>query len=807
MLEIARTNWPGTHTAAVTSIQGQGDVLSYADGNTTLEGTRITSATGRVTVIAGKDLDILPAVNSSFVEDVHQSWSLFSFSRPAPALLDPTGGVSVNHKVKDTTQTTDITLTGSHIQGDSVLLQAGGDAQVVAASVSGTHGARIVAAGTVTVEAGEEIHASLHDHQESRFGATINTMNGRYHGTVIGTVHLTGGENGTTVTPVMSHIDSALGTVTIAGSQGTTVRGTDISAAGDILLGNGAQITAGGSLAQSSSGAHAGTRTTALKINDGFEDSAQTSTVVPSTFTTGGKVIFTAGEGGVTLGAVEIHSGGTTDFRSPEVRFVGEKGSDFASHSRWDKDRGYEMMEGSGHAQETLTLAHIDAGGGIVLPTGTRVSVQLDAGAQPLTANELQALARQTGELPGMAWLKDLAERPDVDWQAIQTVHQTWDYHHQGLTPTGALVLTAVVSCFAGPAIGEALSTVAQGAAAATITEGLVAGTITTVGEAVAIQASYAAFATAGTAGLTSLANKAAISFANNGGNLSATLHDLGSSRTVKQVLASMISGGVDGYFSGTYSLESLVGKTIAGCAASELSGGRCQDGAATAFAIGGLSWAAHQFRQNTIANSSQFKGICLGDTDQCENNLTKPSVGVNGDNLGMGGGRWDVVRICSTDGFSCTVDPDGLVRVTGYGVENLTNTLPSEALENVFQRHGSSLLSPMGGLQGSGGYLKIFGIGPGFYAKGSFWDKWVVEPFSGAHDQFNSSSTYDTVNDPAFQAQTVDFQGNPIDGQSLAPRFVGNIQPMTSAEKWLSATMNVIDIPLATPFALATIS
>jgi hypothetical protein len=114
-----------------------------------------------------------------------------------------------------------------------------------------------------------------------------------------------------------------------------------------------------------------------------------------------------------------------------------------------------------------------------------------------------------------------------------------------------------------------------------------------------------------------------------------------------------------------------------------------------------------------------------------------------------------------------------------------------------------------MGGNQGSNGYLKIFGIGPGFYAKGSFWDKWVVEPFSGTHDQLNSFTAYDSVNDPNYNTYQFDIQGNqvlrngsPVD--VLVPRIVGNIRPDYG---WMASIMNAVDIPLSMPFALATIA
>jgi hypothetical protein len=79
-----------------------------------------------------------------------------------------------------------------------------------------------------------------------------------------------------------------------------------------------------------------------------------------------------------------------------------------------------------------------------------------------------------------------------------------------------------------------------------------------------------------------------------------------------------------------------------------------------------------------------------------------------------------------------------------------------------------------------------------------------VVEPFGGTHDALNSWTGYDTVNDSAYTTVRIGFDGNPILGEVFAPRFVGNIRPDYGVA---GGIMNVIDIPLAAPFALATIA
>ena len=232
-----------------------------------------------------------------------------------------------------------------------------------------------------------------------------------------------------------------------------------------------------------------------------------------------------------------------------------------------------------------------------------------------------------------------------------------------------------------------------------------------------------------------------------------------------------------------------------------ELTGSGCQQGAAVAGTMAGLAWTSDAMKQNQIENSQQFKGICLGDSDQCSNNYQRGEIG---------GGRWDLATACRTEGFTCTVRADGYVAITGNGLEKYTDTTPFAALQDTFEKNGGTLLSPMGGHQGSeAGYLKMLGVGPGTYAKDSFWAKWVVEPFGGAHDQLNSFSAYDTVNGMSAPMERLDFRGVALQNQTgeawaKVPRFIGNIRPDYGS---FANFMNVINIPLAAPFAAGTIA
>ena len=140
---------------------------------------------------------------------------------------------------------------------------------------------------------------------------------------------------------------------------------------------------------------------------------------------------------------------------------------------------------------------------------------------------QLDALAAQ----PGMGYLAALSDpahpaHPQVaaiNWQAITLAQDSWQYTQQGLTPAGAALVSLVVAyCTAGA--GAALI----GPAGLGIT-GAAGSVLTAVTQAA----------------ITNLATTATISLANNGGNLSATLNELGSSANVQSLLTSVATAGV----------------------------------------------------------------------------------------------------------------------------------------------------------------------------------------------------------------------------------------------------------------------
>jgi hypothetical protein len=156
------------------------------------------------------------------------------------------------------------------------------------------------------------------------------------------------------------------------------------------------------------------------------------------------------------------------------------------------------------------------------------LNIKADGGikAQVGERDSLATLAQQ----PGMAWVNQLTSDPafanSVEWQRVKEEHEKWAYHQSGMGPVAALVVTVVAAVAAAPLAAQA------GAAAGSATAGM--GATVSAGASAAVQA-----------GVTALASRAAVSLANNNGDLGKVLKEMGSSESVKAIATSMLTAGV----------------------------------------------------------------------------------------------------------------------------------------------------------------------------------------------------------------------------------------------------------------------
>lgn len=116
----------------------------------------------------------------------------------------------------------------------------------------------------------------------------------------------------------------------------------------------------------------------------------------------------------------------------------------------------------------------------------------------------------------GLDYLNQLANDPKVNWDKVALANEKWSYDQAGLTPVGAALVSIAMAVVTGPG-------------AASFASGL-----TTSGVMSAAMA----------AGMTSLASQAAVALINNKGVLGKTLEQLGSEKSVQNLLLTMVTAG-----------------------------------------------------------------------------------------------------------------------------------------------------------------------------------------------------------------------------------------------------------------------
>ena len=176
-------------------------------------------------------------------------------------------------------------------------------------------------------------------------------------------------------------------------------------------------------------------------------------------------------------------------------------------------------MQGSGTTNQTASLTQIDSQN-VTLNADGGVVVALPQQSGETLNQSIDRLASQ----PDMAWLKQVQQRKDIDWQPVQEAYDHWDYSQQSLSPAAAAVIAIAVAAVTGGA-GAGLVGLAEGAGGASI--------YASVGAAMA------------NATVSTLASQAAVTLINNRGNLGATLKAMGSNANIRALATSVVTAGV----------------------------------------------------------------------------------------------------------------------------------------------------------------------------------------------------------------------------------------------------------------------
>lgn len=213
----------------------------------------------------------------------------------------------------------------------------------------------------------------------------------------------------------------------------------------------------------------------------------------------------------------------------------------------------WQSMQDKGSITETAQLPQFN---GPVLPTFKAdggIVVQIPISEKDINKKELRDQILILANQPGNTYLKELVNRNDIDWQKVILAQKDWDYKSQGLTGAGAAIIVIIVTIVT-MGTGTAAATGAAGAggaAAGGTTVGMGASmlgaagvTTTTVGGVTTITGVSTLGAMANAA-VTSLATQASIGLINNGGDIGATLKELGSKDSIRNLATAVVTAGI----------------------------------------------------------------------------------------------------------------------------------------------------------------------------------------------------------------------------------------------------------------------
>ena len=310
------------------------------------------------------------------------------------------------------------------------------------------------------------------------------------------------------------------GDVTVDAGKDLTLRGATVEAGADAQLAAGGNVTVASVQDRRQKDFKYDFRGSGpLGVETNIREQRAMVETKRSTVAAGGTLTVRAGTGDLTLDAARLKSGGETvlDAAEGKVALLTETDSSFKQDYKRTEDLVWWKERDKGHYKEEIEHVEIEAGGGLKIVAGDGIVVEYHK------TDSLNASLDRLAQSPGLAWIDQLRDNPDVDWTAVDAAFKEWDYKAEGLTQAGAALVSLV-------------------------TAAVTAGTLSSVS---AMLAKGLGFAGAGSmqaalqAGLTSLTSQASVALVNNRGDLGAALRQLGSSLTLKSLATAMIAAGL----------------------------------------------------------------------------------------------------------------------------------------------------------------------------------------------------------------------------------------------------------------------
>ena len=501
-------NTGGTIQGGTVTLKAANDVVSSGD---TLVGVGVDTvftqigrrgeikSDGDLTIEAGGDIGIIGS-------DVEAG---------GDALLGAGGNVAIASQ--ETVQNTQGGGRGSSTTVDAAFqsrskVKIGGDLIIDAGETASVHGSQVEAGGDVTIAAGDDVSITsarnAYTFHAQSSGAKDRTVDQTGQKSIASTVAAGGS---VTIASGVQHGetgDPATGSVNIHGST--------VKAARDVTITSAENLNITAAQDENSYRDHA--------IGEGMMgtgsmelDEKRSVTTTRTRIEAGDKVALTATDD-VTIQAASIASGDTTDITAEEgrVAMLVTKDVEYEHYSKTKNGMFKWSFKDKGKTDETVQHTEIEAGGGLTITTAEGVVVEYRE-----TGNVQEDIA-QLAQAPGLAWMGELAKRDDIDWQAVQEVHNQWNKSDSGIGGPGMQLVSL--------AMALALSLTPGGQGFATGVLGLAEEGVMTAAVA---------------AGFNALVIQAGMQVVGNGGDIGAALEALASIDTVRILATAMLTAGL----------------------------------------------------------------------------------------------------------------------------------------------------------------------------------------------------------------------------------------------------------------------
>jgi Possible hemagglutinin (DUF637)/A nuclease of the HNH/ENDO VII superfamily with conserved WHH/Hemagglutinin repeat len=311
----------------------------------------------------------------------------------------------------------------------------------------------------------------------------------------------------------------------------------NIHSAGDLVV-QGANVSAGGDanfsavggiylLAGQSATSHSDAVSSDANLGEYTEEQRNSSTVRSevTSINAGGDVKMHSFGDQVYQGSVIKNDGDQTyTSEAGSVSFLAVTDTIQTSHTEQSSDFSWVTMKSEGSLDETARMVSLQPGGDLIINAANGINVDLRQ-INSQTGPEL--VATLVEQNPEMAWLQQLSDQGDINWNEVQEVHERWSDESENLGAGASAVIAIVVTVFtAGAGTGAA-------------------GALTTEAFATAYVGTTSAIAAASGAMITSAAVSLTTGTINNGGKLDRSLSDLGQKDSLRGLAVSGLTAGV----------------------------------------------------------------------------------------------------------------------------------------------------------------------------------------------------------------------------------------------------------------------